>query len=291
MTPALRQTLVLSVIALAAYFGLRSLPDTQCAFLHADHQPVVAQGVEFCGLNEEANFYSPKALRFPVKLELSFADSGRAGSLRLLGEGDRPILPYEIAVSHTQKLHLHLRQVTGRKGYIHLHPTPTDDGTWRFDLPTWFTEGNPGGEFQAYVDFVTLRSAQVQLAETTASLEVRHMPMPPLRSRNVVQAVTISTQQTGKSALVRVTLAAPAGSPPLKLRPLMASLGHAVLFGDRTTQPGYAHMHPSLEGGEFEPNPTLSFRLRLPPPGKYDLWLNISDGAEDYLLVPIEVTP
>jgi hypothetical protein len=291
MTPALRQTLVLSVLALAAYFGLRSLPDSQCAFLHADHQPVVAQGVEFCGLNEEANFYSPKALRFPVKLELSFADSGRAGSLRLLGEGDRPILPYEIAVSHTQKLHLHLRQVTGRKGYIHLHPTPSDDGTWRFDLPAWFTEGNSGGEFQAYVDFVTLRSAQVQLAETTASLEVRHMPVPPLRSRNVVQAVTISTQQTGKSALVRVTLASPAGSPPLKLQPLMASLGHAVLFGDRTTQPGYAHMHPSLEGGEFEPNPTLSFRLRLPPPGKYDLWLNISDGAEDYLLVPIEVTP
>ena len=103
--------------------------------------------------------------------------------------------------------------------------------------------------------------------------------------------MTISTTQTGKSALIRVTLAAPAGQPALKLQPLMASLGHAVLFGDPTTQPGYAHMHPSLEGGEYDANPTLSFRLRLPKPGHYDLWLNISDGAEDYLLVPIEVTP
>ncbi len=288
---ARHQIWLLSALAIGAFFGLRSLPDTQCAFLHADHQPVISQGVEFCGVNEEANFYSPKALQFPVKLELEFTDNGKSGSLRLIGEEGRPLLPYEVAVSHTQKVHLHLRQVTGRKGYIHLHPTASDDGTWRFELPTGFTEGNPGGQFQAYVDFVTVRAGRVLLAEATASLEVRSLPKPPLPSRNEVKAVTLSTSQTGKSALLRVTLAAPVGSPPLKLQPLMASLGHAVLFGDATTQPGYAHMHPSLEGGEYDANPTLSFRLRLPKPGHYDLWLNISDGAEDYLLVPLEVTP
>ena len=290
MTPQ-RQVWILTGLAVLAFVGLRSLPDTQCAFLHADHQPVISQGVEFCGVNEEANFYAPSALKFPVKLELEFADHGKGGSLRLIGEEGRPLLPYEIAVSHTQKVHLHLRQVTGRKGYIHLHPTPADDGTWRFELPAWFSEGNPGGDFQAYVDFVTVRAGRVQLAEARASLEVRSLPKPPLPARNVVKAVTVSTTQSGKSALVRVTLAAPPGAPALKLQPLMASLGHAVLFGDATTQPGYAHMHPSLEGGEYDVNPTLSFRLRLPKPGDYDLWLNISDGAEDYLLVPIEVTP
>ncbi len=288
---ARHQIWLLSALAIGAFFGLRSLPDTQCAFLHADHQPVISQGVEFCGVNEEANFYSPKALQFPVKLELEFTDNGKGGSLRLIGEEGRPLLPYEVAVSHTQKVHLHLRQITGRKGYIHLHPTASDDGTWRFELPTGFTDGNPGGQFQAYVDFVTVRAGRVLLAEATANLEVRSLPKPPLPSRNEVKAVTLSTSQTGKSALLRVTLAAPAGSPPLKLQPLMASLGHAVLFGDATTQPGYAHMHPSLEGGEYDANPTLSFRLRLPKPGHYDLWLNISDGAEDYLLVPLEVTP
>lgn len=288
---ARHQIWLLSALAIGAFFGLRSLPDTQCAFLHADHQPVISQGVEFCGVNEEANFYSPKALQFPVKLELEFTDNGKGGSLRLIGEEGRPLLPYEVAVSHTQKVHLHLRQVTGRKGYIHLHPTASDDGTWRFELPTGFTEGNPGGQFQAYVDFVTVRAGRVLLAEATASLEVRSLPKPPLPSRNEVKAVTLSTSQTGKSALLRVTLAAPVGSPPLKLQPLMASLGHAVLFGDATTQPGYAHMHPSLEGGEYDANPTLSFRLRLPKPGHYDLWLNISDSAEDYLLVPLVVTP
>ena len=286
-----RQIWALTALAVVAFFGLRSLPDTQCAFLHAAHEPVISQGVQFCGVNEEANFYSPKALQFPVKLEFAFNNNGRGGSLRLIGDEGRPILPFEVEISHTQKVHLHLRQVTGRKGYIHVHPTPTDDGTWNFVLPTWFTEGNPGGDFQAYVDFVTLRAGRVLLAEATASLEVKSLPKPPLMSRNQVKAVTISTTQSDKSALVRVTLSAPAGLPPLKLQPLMASLGHAVLFGDATTQTGYAHMHPSLEGGEYDANPTLSFRLRLPPPGRYDLWLNISDGAEDYLLVPFEVTP
>ena len=290
MSP-LRQSLVLTAFAVLGFLALRSLPDTHCALLHAEHEPVVVDGVEFCGVNEEANFYSPKALRFPVRLELAFAATRDGGSLKLLGEDGRPLLAHELAVSHTRKLHLHLRQVTGRPGYVHLHPAPSEDGTWSFTLPAWFTDGNPGGRFQAYVDFVTVRSSRVQLAETTAELEVLHMAPRALTPRNVVRAATFTTRQAGQSAMIRVTLASPAGRPPLKLRPLMGSLGHAVLFGDPDARPGYAHMHPSLEGGEFGPDPTLSFRLRLPPPGRYDLWVNIDDGAEDYLLVPIEVTP
>ena len=51
MTPQ-RQTLLITLLAVAGFFGLRALPDTQCAFLHADHQPIVVDGVQFCGLNE-----------------------------------------------------------------------------------------------------------------------------------------------------------------------------------------------------------------------------------------------
>ena len=81
-----QQIWALTVLSVAAFFGLRSLPDTQCAFLHAAHEPVISQGLQFCGVNEEANFYSPKALQFPVKLELTFNDNGQGGSLRLIGD-------------------------------------------------------------------------------------------------------------------------------------------------------------------------------------------------------------
>ena len=58
-----RQIWIITLVAVVGFFGLRSLPDTQCTFLHADHQPVVVDGLEFCGLNEEANFYSPYPIR------------------------------------------------------------------------------------------------------------------------------------------------------------------------------------------------------------------------------------
>lgn len=290
MSPA-RQAVLISALAGLAFLGLRSLPDTRCAFLHADHAPVVAGGVEFCGVDEEANFYSPKALKFPVRLEVGLAPDRVTGTMRLLGEDGRPIPAHEIAVSHTRQVHLHLRQVTGRVGYVHVHPEPAEDGSWRFVLPDSFAADNPGGLIEAYVDFVRVRSAQVQLAETTVELATIKMATSPWKSRNVVKSVTLSSTRTGESAWLRVALAAPPGTPPLKLQPLMGSLGHAVLFRVGKDQAGYLHMHPSLEGGEFAPDPTLSFRLRLPAPGRYDLWVHVADGAEDYLHVPLEVTP
>ena len=41
-----RQIWIITLVAVVGFFGLRSLPDTQCTFLHADHQPVVVDGLE-----------------------------------------------------------------------------------------------------------------------------------------------------------------------------------------------------------------------------------------------------
>ena len=54
---------------------------------------------------------------------------------------------------------------------------------------------------------------------------------------------------------------------------------------------GYAHLHPSLEGGEYEPEPTLSFRVRLPAAGTYDLWLHVDGDGDRYLRIPVTVRP
>jgi hypothetical protein len=74
---------------------------------------------------------------------------------------------------------------------------------------------------------------------------------------------------------------------------LMGSLGHAALFSAEPTEAkmGYAHLHPSLEGGEYDAEPTLSFRVRLPRAGQYDLWLHVDDGGDRYLRIPVTVTP
>jgi hypothetical protein len=280
-----RQTLLITLLAVAGFFGLRALPDTQCAFLHADHQPIVVEGVQFCGLNEEANFYSPKGLRFPVELKIGLSADGAQGELRLFKEDGHPYYAHEVAVSHTQKVHLHLRQVGGVRAYAHLHPVPGDDGFWRFDVPARLR----GTDLEAYVDFADVRTSRVMLAQT----EIKAMGSavtPIVPGRNAIISMEASTLRAGDSATLRVQLSGPEGKP-LKLLPIMGALGHAVVFSAERRLAGYAHMHPTLEGGEYAPNPTLSFRLRLPAAGTYDLWLNLNDGQEELLRTTLVVTP
>jgi hypothetical protein len=132
--------------------------------LHAAHQPVLDKGLEFCGIDEEANFYNPDDLQFPVNVEIKFTEKG--GELRLLKKDGSFFYDYEIAVSHTQKIHLHLKQNSGRNDYLHLHPVSDNIGVWHFELPSEFIQGNPGGVLQAYVDFVPVRSGRTILAQT-----------------------------------------------------------------------------------------------------------------------------
>jgi len=279
------QVLLITCAALAGFVGLRALPDTQCAFLHADHQPVVVDGVEFCGLNEEANFYSPKELRFPVTPKFALTEGGAKGELTLLKDDGRPYYDHEVAISHTQKIHLHLRRIGGDRRYAHLHPRPADDGTWRFDVP----ETLRGHDLEAYVDFADVRTARIMLTQAvvkaTGASDAFVSP-----TRNTIVSLEASTLKAGASANLRLKLSGPEGRP-LRLLPIMGSLGHAVVFSADKPEAGYAHMHPTLEGGEYAPNPNLSFRLRLPAPGTYDLWLNLNDGQEELLRTTLVVTP
>jgi len=284
MTPQ-RQTLLISVLAVAGFFGLRALPDTQCAFLHADHQPVIVDGVEFCGVNEEANFYSPKALQFPVELKVALSPDGAKGEIQLLKDDGQPYYAHEVAVSHTQKIHLHLRRAGGNRDYAHLHPVPCNDGFWRFDMPARLR----GSDLEVYVDFSDVRTSRVMLAQTEikASSPFDALVVPP---RNIILSMEASSTKADTSAALRIKLSGPEGKP-LKLKPIMGALGHAVVFSADRRLAGYAHIHPTLEGGEYAPNPTLSFRLRLPPPGTYDLWLNLNDGQEELVRTTLVVTP
>ena len=281
-----RQIWIITLVAVVGFFGLRSLPDTQCTFLHADHQPVVVDGLEFCGLNEEANFYSPKALRFPVELKVTLDAAATAGELRLLKDDGHPYYAHEVAVSHTQRVHLHLRQLGGERAYAHVHPQPAADGSWRFELPAYLK----GVPLRAYVDFTDVRTSRTMLAQADvlASAGASPQSVPPARNRIV--ELTASTTQTGASAMIRLQLAGPAGKT-LRLKPIMGSLGHAVVFSVDRPEAGYAHMHPTLEGGEYADNPTLAFRLRLPAPGTYDFWLNLNDGQDELLRATLVVTP
>ncbi len=286
MNPAWKGTWFLTLAAIGGFAALRLLPDTQCTLLHASHEPLVLDGAEYCGVNEQANYYSPAALKFPVSAVLRLDAS--SGELTLLSEGDRPLLGHEVAVSHTRQVHLHLRQEGGAGAYAHVHPEPTDDGRWRFVIPPEFKAEAAGSKVRGFVDFVPVRTRRTMLAECVAALPgvasggTKAPPMKALLERDKFTA--------GESATIRLRLSRD-DTAPVRLRTVMGSLGHAVVFGDQTANPGYAHMHPSWEGDEREESPVLAFRLKMPGPGSYDLWLHVDDGEERYLRASFVVTP
>jgi hypothetical protein len=90
-----RQFILISLLALGLFILLKSLPDTHCALLHADHQPVLDRGLEFCGVNEEANFYRPKDLQFPVTAEIKFTQ--KEGELRLVKTDGKLFYDYDFS--------------------------------------------------------------------------------------------------------------------------------------------------------------------------------------------------
>ena len=129
-----------------------------------------------------------------------------------------------------------------------------------------------------------MAEAEVAPAFTTAA------PPSAPSPRNRIVELTTSTSQTGSSAMIRLRLSGLEGRK-LRLKPIMGSLGHAVVFSVDRPVAGYAHMHPTLEGGEYAEDPTLAFRLRLPAPGTYDFWINLNDGQEELLRATLVVTP
>ena len=293
MSPAVRQVLGLTLGAAAVFVLLRSLPDTHCAFLHADHQPVVVEGVEFCGENEEANFYDPDALHFPFSLKVEPNADLSGGTLRILDEEGHDVPAHELAISHTRQLHLHLVQRTGGHAYLHLHPEPQAGGSWSFAFPPEFGASFAGGRFDVYVDFMHARGRRTILLSTSSEWPTIHTDRPPdmspLYQDFHVTRIDAEPLRAGLSVTLALALARSDGQPVV-LRPLMGSLGHAVLVSDDGRH-GYAHLHPSWTGREKGAAPELAFRLRLPAAGRYTLWVHVDDaGAERYAPVPVMVS-
>lgn len=271
----------LTVIFVGLYFILRALPDAQCGFLHYEEIVHPDGSVEFCATNH-AGFLDLTRLTYPVEMKISTADSPVQGvtqqiTLDLLTSGGMPIAPHELAITHTQKMHVMLIDPS-LKDYHHVHPQPDGlNGRYTFE----FTPQR-GGVYQVFAEIVPLRTRRQVIA--TGSIEVagvaEKMAFEPKTEdtsdtiRFVLNNVPESLR-TGIDYRLELDVLTDEGNTAV-LEEIMGAKGHMVAFD--AEQKGFAHMHPVdsvFEARWEDASSKLAFLFNVPKPGWYRLFAQI----------------
>lgn len=283
---------VLSCVFAGAYFVLRALPDAQCGFLHYE-EIVNADGeIELCARNH-AGFIDLTRLSYPVVAELKAAAPPSPGrevqvELHLETDGGMSIAPHELAVTHTEKMHVMVIDPS-LEDYHHVHPRAEGlDGFYTFA----FTPIR-GGSYRVFTEIVPRRSRRQAIA--LSELEVAGAAQAASFARSTESVVggvrfrlagAPDVMKSGRDYRFELDITAADGSP-IRLETVMGAKGHMVAFD--AARRGFAHMHPvdsvvsartaGLSGGGAA-DPGLAFLFNVPNPGWYRLFAQIQVGGE-----------
>lgn len=275
---------IITALFIGAYFVLRALPDAQCGFLHYE-EVVNADGeVEFCATNH-AGFLDLSRLQYPVQMELDAGENVNLGEalevvLTLETDGGMAIAPHELAVTHTEKMHVMLVDPS-LEDYHHVHPEAEGfSGQYRFS----FTPQR-SGPYRVFTEVVPLRTRRQVIA--TGVIETVGEPTAP-----TFQALDISEvgglrfelsglpeqMSTGRDYRFELDVLDSSGAPAV-LESIMGAKGHMVAFD--AEQRGFAHMHPidSIAGAVGSDD--LAFMFNVPNPGWYRVFAQVQVGGQE----------
>jgi hypothetical protein len=280
------QVTLITLGCVTAYFGLRSLPVEECAFLHYGDF-VNDQGViEGCGY-EETDFFVMSELRFPIISTLTPLSEPRLGEpvpfkLTLFTTTGKPIRYEEIAVSHTERIHAMVVDPS-LEDYQHLHPQPAGpDGHYLFEMTP-----RKAGEYSVYLDLIPLTNSRRTLLETRFSVPgPAGEPRPGKSVRYSRENLEFSFEPvqerlvTGEELRFRLEVSSRDGSPT-RFAPVMDSYAHVVAFDEAGT--GFAHLHPQnpFIEGQDPLNPDLEFVFLFDSPGYYRVWAQVIINGEE----------
>lgn len=286
----------LTLVFVGLYFVLRALPDAECGFLHYE-EVVNADGeIEFCATNH-AGFLDLTRLKYPVEMTLSSEGSVNPGiaevmQLELLTSGGMGIAPHELAITHTEKMHVMVIDES-LQDYHHLHPTPVGlDGEYTFQFEPEF-----GGEYQVFTEIVPIRTRRQVIG--TGRIEVEGVA-PVLSFERVTEweayGLHFSLEgvpdrlKTGRDYELTLRVEDQVSGLSAELQEIMGARGHMVAFdGERK---GFAHMHPiqsiAIAQASLSPVPPsiektqdLSFLFNVPNAGWYRLFAQVKVSGEE----------
>ena len=283
----------LSLVFAGAYSFLRALPDAQCGFLH--YVEIVNEDgeIELCATNH-AGFIDLSVLTYPVAASLETEEPLRLWekaqvALDLETSGGMSIAPFELAITHTEKMHVMVIDPS-LEDYHHLHPEAEGlGGLYHFE----FTPER-AGKYRVFTEIVPVRSRRQAIA--LSELEVAGDAASPqfkLSTECVVGGVKFKlsgvpkTLNTGRDYRLELRITEAASGAPADLEVVMDAKGHMVAFDERAH--GFAHMHPidsvdSVTAAGITNVPAddseLAFLFNVPNSGWDRLFAQIQLGGE-----------
>lgn len=203
-------------------------------------------------------------------------------------DSGKPVMPDELAVVHTEKLHLFVVD-SSLKDYHHIHPQPTGvPGEYACEF-TPHTQN----QYQAWADIATVSDRKnLKLLADIPSPGARRVP-PAIRMNDSAEQNGITYEwkssealESGKACIVEMMIRDTNGNPVTDLEPVMGAFAHLVGFG--ADGKSMVHCHPmgkeptamSERGG-----PKLRFHVEPHMSGPTQFYLQIRRSGED-IFVP-----
>ena len=277
-----KKSLLLFIPFVVIYFIARSLPVEPCEFLH--EETYNEEGVlDYCGPGD-SGFVDLTTRKWPLKMDLRALgglEPNKACEFEInLKEFDgSPLAADEVALSHTQKIHL-LAIDSTLQDYQHLHPEPDSlfDGIWRFKITPKYS-----GEYKIFLDLIPIRSPRRILLSGSFSVDgpdpgvqdKTHSTQVSVGSRKF--AVEIEPNEFSDEVILTFKARDELGSP-LLLRPVMGAHAHMVAFD--WERKGFAHLHPleteDLTGPAVRPSSNdLQFSFNSSEIEQCRLWVQV----------------
>lgn len=291
----LRQSVVITFIAAAAYVGIRSLPVDGGALHYDDFGAGQPGALEFCEPGGP-QFVPVDRVRSPVVMTLRAATGTtgvwRAGeplglTVTLTAASGKPVTADDLLVVHTRKLHL-LVIDPSLEDYQHLHPVATRvPGEFAVELTP-----RRSGEYRVFADFMPRATGRALYAGARLLVAGQGVPAPDKAAaidetrESVVDgyrfalALDREPPRINELAELRLTVSRDDGAP-VALEEIMGAQAHVVAFDLGRT--GFAHLHPMPPAatGTAEVVAPLRFQLSLSDPGTYRLWAQVKIGGSE----------
>lgn len=273
-------TIGLTLLFVGLFFALRAIPVSECKFLH--YEAVETTGVSEPGEDELCSvapvpFVDVVKKPHPVSLDIHSVRSKDNGETEInfsvLGPDGTPLLPHELAVTHTRRIHFML--IDNEMGsYHHLHPESLgNSGDYRVSFVP------RSRQYRYFAEFVPLRTRLLSVADGTLQVDGQNISMEnhPVAVRFDLQGLD-EPLRSNRDHILRLRLENEA-EEPLPLEETMDAYAHLVGFEDSLS--GYAHMHPLTVDPAIGETAEMEFMFHPTRKGHFRIWVQVRIDGND----------